>query len=531
MDWTDLLPGGKCPPGAGVALSLQTATKSALSIGSGGAGVADQDDESGLRAVRAEKIAALGKLGVDPYPYSFAVTTSAAALAMRYRDLAAGAETGDRVSIAGRIRSNRNSGMFIDLHDTTGKIQVFSHKDHLPAEALALVKLLDLGDIIGVEGLVRRTPRGELTVNAEKVTLLAKALRPLPEKYHGLADIETRYRQRYVDLIVTEESRQTLRKRSQVISVFRRVLAERGALEVETPMLHTIPGGASAKPFITHHNALDMDLYLRIAPELHLKRLIVGGLADIVYEINRCFRNEGISPRHNPEFTTLELYQAYVDYTAMIAIIEDLITAAAREVAGGLKIAYGDKSIDLTPPWPRKSMAELVREKTGIDFLAIADDAEARRQARALGAEIHETSGWGRALEAVFAHKVEDSLIQPIHVTEFPREISPLAKVHRSDPRLTERFETYMNGWEVANAFSEINDPRDQLARFEAQMRERELGDEEAQRLDADYVTALEYGMPPAGGLGLGIDRLVMILTDSPSIRDVIAFPTMRPKG
>ncbi|HKF72863.1 MAG TPA: lysine--tRNA ligase [Stellaceae bacterium] len=488
--------------------------------------------EDALHAVRLEKLGELKKLGLEAYPYSFAVTASAAELAKRYESLPAKTETQDRVAIAGRIRSIRNSGMFIDLHDASGKIQVFSHKDILPEAGMAVVRLLDIGDIIGIEGLIRRTPRGELTVNAEKVVLLAKALRPLPEKYHGLADVETRYRQRYVDLIVTEQSRETLRKRSQVISVFRRVLAARGALEVETPMLHTIPGGASAKPFITHHNALDMDLYLRIAPELHLKRLIVGGLADTVFEINRCFRNEGISPRHNPEFTTLELYAAYVDYTAMIAIIEELITAAAREVAGGLQISYGGKAIDLTAPWPRKSMAELVREKTGVDFLAIADDAVARQQARALGAEVHETSGWGRALEGVFAHKVEDALIQPIHVTEFPREISPLAKGHRgNDQRLTERFETYINGWEVANAFSEINDPRDQQARFEAQMRERELGDEEAQRLDADYVTALEYGMPPAGGLGLGIDRLVMILTDSPSIRDVIAFPTMRPKA
>ncbi|HTZ78142.1 MAG TPA: lysine--tRNA ligase, partial [Stellaceae bacterium] len=488
--------------------------------------MADKEDEGGLRAVRLEKLEALRKLGVEPYPYSFEVTATAAALAQRYESLASGTLTEDRVRIAGRIRSVRNSGMFIDLHDNSGKIQVFSHKDHLSEQGLALVKLLDIGDIIGVEGLVRRTPRGELTVNAEQVTLLAKALLPLPEKYHGLADIETRYRQRYVDLIVTEQSRETLRKRSRVVQVFRRVLTERGALEVETPMLHTIPGGASAKPFITHHNALDIDLYLRIAPELHLKRLLVGGVADIVFEINRCFRNEGISPRHNPEFTTLELYQAYVDYTAMIEITETLITAAAKEVAGGLVIPYGERTIDLTPPWPRKSMAELVQEKTGVDFMAITDDAAARQQAEALGAEVHPTSGWGRALEAVFAHKVEDSLIQPTHVTRFPREISPLAKADRDNPRLTERFETYINGWEVANAFSEINDPLDQQARFEAQMRERELGDEEAQRLDSDFVTALEYGMPPAGGLGIGIDRLVMILTNSPSIRDVIAFPT-----
>src|SRR5499427_3423344 len=338
------------------------------------------DEEDPLRRVRLEKLTALRDMGIEPYPVTFSRNAEAAELEKRHADLAAGAETQERVRVAGRIRAIRNSGMFIDLHDASGKIQIFCHKDHLAADQLALVRLLDIGDLIGVDGLVRRTPRGELTVNATEVTLLAKSLRPLPEKYHGLADIELRYRQRYLDLIMNQDSRETLRRRSRVVAAMRSFLLARGYLEVETPMLHTIPGGASAKPFITHHNALDMDLYLRIAPELHLKRLIVGGLADIVFEINRCFRNEGISPRHNPEFTTLELYQAYVDYTAMIAIIEDLITAAAREVSGGLQITYGGKAIDLTAPWPRKSMAELVREKTGVDFLAIADDAVARQQ-------------------------------------------------------------------------------------------------------------------------------------------------------
>jgi len=486
--------------------------------------------EHELRAIRLAKIAELRKLGVDPYPYSFDVTASAQELAERHLDLPAGTETQDQVKVAGRIRAYRNSGMFIDLHDASGKIQIFCHKDNLSPEQLAVVRLLDMGDLIGVEGVVRRTPRGELTVNARRVTVLAKALLPLPEKFHGLADVETRYRQRYVDLIVNEESRTTLRNRSRIIGAFRRLLDERGFLEVETPMLHSIPGGASAKPFITHHNALDIDLYLRIAPELHLKRLIVGGLSDKVFEINRCFRNEGISPRHNPEFTTLELYQAYVDYAAIMAITEDLIVAAAREITGGTRIRYGEREIDLTPPWPRRSMADLVREMTGVDFMTITDDAEARARAHSIGAEIHPTSGWGRALEAVFGARVEATLVNPVHVTGFPREISPLAKGDRNDPRLTERFETYINGWEVANAFSEINDPLDQLERFEAQMRERALGDEEAQRLDADFIQALEHGMPPAGGLGIGIDRLAMILTDSPSIRDVIAFPTLRPR-
>jgi lysyl-tRNA synthetase class 2 len=387
-----------------------------------------------------------------------------------------------------------------------------------------------LGDLIGVEGKIRRTPRGELTVNAERVTVLAKALLPLPEKYHGLADIETRYRQRYLDLIMSEESRDTLRRRSLTISAIRRLLLERGFLEVETPMLHTIPGGASAKPFVTHHNALDIDLFLRVAPEQHLKRLLVGGLSDKLFEINRNFRNEGLSPRHNPEFTSLELYQAYVDYEAMMELTEALIAGAAEAVLGSTRLTYSGREIELGGPWPRRTMAELVKERTGVDFLAITDDKAARDAALKLGAELPKTAGWGRALEAAFAAKVEDSLVAPVHVTGFPREISPLAKADRRDPRLTERFETYVNGWEVANAFSEINDPLDQQARFEAQMRERERGDEEAQHLDADFVTALEYGMPPAGGLGIGIDRLVMLLTDSPSIRDVIAFPTMRPK-
>jgi lysyl-tRNA synthetase class 2 len=395
-----------------------------------------------------------------------------------------------------------------------------------------MLRLLDLGDMIGVEGIVRRTPRGELTVNAATVTVLAKALLPLPEKFHGLADLETRYRQRYLDLIVNPESRETLRRRSLIIAGIRRLLLERGYLEVETPMLHTIAGGATAKPFVTHHNALDMDLYLRIAPELHLKRLIVGGLSDKVFEINRCFRNEGLSPRHNPEFTSLELYEAYADYTDMMALTETLIAGAAEAVCGATKVTYGDRTIDLTPPWPRRSMAALVQDKTGVDFLALDGAAPAIAAARKLGCDVAGTASWGHALEAAFAHAVEPGLVQPTHVIDFPRDISPLAKAHRGgDSRLVERFETYVNGWEVANAFSELTDPRDQLARFEAQMRARAGGDDEAQMLDADFVAALEYGMPPTGGLGIGIDRLVMLLTNSPSIRDVIAFPTMRPKG
>ncbi|MBV9862268.1 MAG: lysine--tRNA ligase [Alphaproteobacteria bacterium] len=489
----------------------------------------DQGEDQ-FRSVRLAKLDALKAAGVDPYPVSFRRDAEAAEIERRHAELAAGAETEDRVRVAGRIRAIRNSGMFIDLHDASGKIQIFSHKDHLGPDALALLRQLDLGDVIGVEGLVRRTPRGELTVNAAAITLLAKALRPLPEKYHGLADVELRYRQRYLDLIMNPQSRETLRRRSRVVAAMRGWLLARGYLEVETPMLHAIPGGASAKPFITHHNALDLDLYLRIAPELHLKRLVVGGLADKLFEINRCFRNEGLSPRHNPEFTSLELYEAYVDYTAMMALTEALIAHAAQEAAGGLRMSYGGVEIDLTPPWPRRGMADLVREATGIDFLALPDAAAARAAAASLGCALTGAENWGQALEAAFAARVEDTLVQPVHVIGFPRDISPLAKADRADSRLVERFETYVNGWEVANAFSELNDPQDQRSRFEAQMRARAAGDEEAQPLDEDYVTALEYGLPPCGGLGIGIDRLVMLLTDSPSIRDVIAFPTLRPR-
>src|SRR5271166_1916051 len=488
------------------------------------------DAEDPLRAARLAKLEGLKELGIDPYPYAFARTHEASEIERRYAGLAAGAETGEQVRVAGRIRAIRNGGMFIDLHDISGKIQIFCHRDYLDPQNLAAVRLLDIGDLIGVEGLVRRTPRGELTVNATAVSVLAKTLRPLPEKYHGLADIELRYRQRYLDLIMNPESRDTLRRRSQVVAALRNHLVTCGYLEVETPMLHTIPGGASAKPFVTHHNALDIDLYLRIAPELHLKRLVVGGLADKVFEINRCFRNEGLSPRHNPEFTTLELYEAYVDYTAMMKLTEELITAVAEAVLGTLQINYGGTVIDLSPPWPRRGMAELVHAATGVDFLAFPDAETARRAAAALGAGLTGSENWGQVLEAVFGERVEDTLIQPIHVTGFPRDISPLAKADRTDPRLAERFETYIYGWEVANAFSELTDPQDQQARFEAQMRARAAGDEEAQPLDEDYVTALEYGLPPCGGLGIGIDRLVMLLTDSPSIRDVIAFPTLRPR-
>ena len=483
-----------------------------------------------LRAPRLEKLAAMREAGIEPYPYSFKTDSTAAALHHGYADLADDTVTEDTVRIAGRIRAMRNNGMFIDLHDATGKIQVFSHKDFLSEPELAKLKLLDIGDMLGIEGQVRRTRRGELSVNARAITVLAKALLPLPEKYHGLTDVEARYRQRYLDLIMNESSREVLRTRSRVVSEIRAFMTGRGFLEVETPMLHPILGGASAKPFVTHHNALDADLYLRIAPELYLKRLIVGGLSERVFEINRSFRNEGLSPRHNPEFTMMELYQAYADYHDMMALAEELLARLAEVATGSTTVVYDGNEIDFAGPYPRRPMAALVEEVTGIDFMGL-DEAAARKAAEAQDCEIAGTETWGESLEKVYGHKVEHTLIQPVHVTDFPRDISPLAKAHRQDARLTERFETLVNGWEIANAFSELTDPQDQYERFQAQVAAREAGDDEAQMMDLDYVTALEHGMPPAGGMGVGIDRLVMLLTGAPSIRDVIAFPTLRRKG
>ncbi len=491
---------------------------------------APHDNDNPIVQPRLEKLAALRAAGIDPYPYRFAASDTAAGLQSTHADLPAEATTNQRAVIAGRIRAMRNSGMFIDLHDTTGKIQVFSHKDNLNETERAKLKLLDIGDLIGVDGVVRRTKRGELTVDARGITILAKTLLPLPEKYHGMQDVEQRYRKRYLDLIMNEDSRETLRSRSRIVQAMRMVMVDRGYLEVETPMLHPILGGASAKPFVTHHNTLDMDLYLRVAPELYLKKLVVGGLSDRVFEINRCFRNEGISPRHNPEFTTLESYQAYADYTDIMELTEALLAAAARAATGGTAVSYAGNEIDFAGPYPRKSMVDLVREQTHVDFAETRSAEEARDKVRSLDLPLTGKENWGQCVELVFGETVEPKLIQPTHVIDFPREISPLAKAHRSDPRLTERFETYVNGWELANAFSELTDPQDQYERFLAQMQAREAGDDEAQMMDRDYVTALEYGLPPCGGLGVGIDRLCMLLTGSPSIRDVIAFPTLRAK-
>lgn len=484
-----------------------------------------------VRDGKLQNLAYFQQQGIDPYPHSFKPDSKAADLHDKYAELADGAVTEDTVIVAGRITAYRNSGMFIDLTDTTGKVQIFCHKQDLDETQLQHIAHLDLGDIIGVEGYVRRTPRSELTINAKRVTLLTKSLQPMPDKHHGLSDIEQRYRQRYADLIANDESRDTLRKRSRIIQSVRETLNNKDYIEVETPALHVIPGGTTAKPFMTHHNALDMPLSLRIALELHLKRLIVGGLADGVYEIGRVFRNEGTSVKHNPEFTMLELYIAYTDYHDIMDVTEEIVANACLAANGTLKIKYGEHEIDFSPGWPRKSMVDLVKEHVGIDFNTITDLDEARTLAKDHGLHVEKYMSWGEIVELFFGEKVEALLIQPTHVIDLPRDISPLAKVHRNNPRLTERFESYVNGWEIANAFSELNDPIDQYNRFKDQVAKREAGHDEAQHLDLDFITALEYGMPPTGGLGVGIDRLVMLLTNSPSIRDVIAFPTMRHKS
>ena len=483
-----------------------------------------------IRAVRIQKLAELADKGINPYPYSFDKNATSKFLQEKYKDLENGQELPDEYKVAGRVMAVRNSGMFIDLADSDGKIQIFSHKDNLSPEQLQLLKLVDIGDIVGFTGNIRRTPRGELTIKAKDIKMLTKSLKPLPEKFHGLTDVETRYRQRYVDMIMNPEVRDTFRKRSLIIQKIREYLTREGFLEVETPMLHNQAGGAAARPFETHHNTLDMDMVLRIAPELHLKRLMVGGLSEKIFEINRCFRNEGIDATHNPEFTTIELYQAYVDYNDMMKLTENLVAHVALEVLGTMKIKFGENEIDLTPPWDRKTMIGAIKEYTGVDFLEFYTAQEAIDAARKMGIEAEDDLNWGKAVELVFEEKVEPKLIQPIHIMDYPREISPLAKVHRDNIRLTERFESRINGWEIANAFSELTDPIDQRQRFEAQALAKAQGDEEACGIDEDFINALEYGMPPTGGMGMGIDRLVMLLTNSSTIRDVIAFPTLKNK-
>lgn len=482
-----------------------------------------------FRKARLEKLKTLVEKDINPYPSRFDATHSLGSIHEQYSDLKAGQETTDQVRVCGRIRSLRNSGMFIDIHDPYDKLQLFCHNNHLSSHSQDLLSNLDLGDFIGVTGHIRRTPRNEITVNVVDIYILTKTLLPLPEKYHGLQDTETRMRQRYLDLLATPETRHILRSRSEIVAAMRHQLIEWKFLEVETPMLHVITGGAAARPFVTHHNTMDMDLFLRIAPELYLKRLMVGGLSDRLFEINRNFRNEGLSTRHNPEFTMIELYQAYADYTDMMTLTENLVESIALKVFGTTEFQFGDHTLSMKAPWPRVSMIESVFKATNIDFRDLNQDT-ARKTCEKLGFDTPETLSWGQALEWVFGEKVEPTLIQPTHITDLPVDISPLAKKHTLDQRLTERFESFVCGMELANGFSELSDPIDQRKRFEAQMIAKEQGDHEAHMMDADYITALNYGLPPTGGLGIGVDRLVMLLTNASSIREVIAFPTVKPR-
>ncbi|MBE3573596.1 MAG: lysine--tRNA ligase [Moorella humiferrea] len=476
-------------------------------------------------AVRLEKLKELREEGIDPYGGRFARTHTTAQVRLNFEEL-----EGREASLAGRIMAIRGHGKasFVDLQDRDGRLQLYIRIDNVGAELYGFFRKLDIGDIIGVKGRVFRTHRGEISLEVRDLVLLCKSLRPLPEKWHGLKDVDLRYRQRYLDLIVNPEVKDVFITRAKILRAIRSFLDARGFLEVETPSMHAIPGGAAARPFITHHNALDIDLYLRIALELHLKRLLVGGL-EKVYEMGRVFRNEGISTKHNPEFTMIELYQAYADYEDMMHLLEEMVAYVAAEALGRTNVTYQGEEINLTPPWPRLTMFAAIEKYTGVDFSRLNEE-EARRAAMELGVELEPGLDWGKIINEVFEAKVEPHLIQPTFILDYPVAISPLAKRKKDNPELTYRFEAFIAGRELANAFSELNDPLDQRRRFEEQMAARAAGDEEAHMLDEDFLRALEYGMPPAGGMGIGIDRLVMILTDSPSIRDVILFPTMRPK-
>ena len=489
---------------------------------------APEQDLSEILKVRREKLAALRAEGRDPFKETrFDVTHHAQDIKDNFDAL-----EGSEVRVAGRLMSKRGMGKvsFCDLQDKSGRIQLYARKDEMDEEEYNRFKKYDIGDIVGVEGEVFRTQRGEMSVRAKKITLLSKSLRPLPEKYHGLTDKEARYRQRYVDLIINPESKRNFEIRSRFVAYLRRYLDSIGFMEVETPVLSPIAGGANARPFITHHNTLDIDMYMRIATELHLKRLIVGGM-ERVYEVGRIFRNEGMDTKHNPEFTTCELYQAYTNLDGMMDILEAILSGAAKEILGTYQIQWLGKDIDLTPSWKRVTMADAVKEVTGADFMAIEGDAEAAvALAKSVGVDMDGVDKtWGNALYETFDQKVEETLVQPTFITMYPVEVSPLAKRSPSDPYLTERYEMFVCGCEMGNAFTELNDPMDQYERFKAQVEKRANGDDEAEMMDEDYVMALEYGLPPTGGLGFGIDRCAMMLCGTDSIRDVILFPTMKP--
>lgn len=489
---------------------------------------APEQDLSEILKVRREKLAALRAEGRDPFKETrFDVTHHAQDIKDNFDAL-----EGSEVRVAGRLMSKRGMGKvsFCDLQDKSGRIQLYARKDEMDEEEYNRFKKYDIGDIVGVEGEVFRTQRGEMSVRAKKITLLSKSLRPLPEKYHGLTDKEARYRQRYVDLIINPESKRNFEIRSRFVAYLRRYLDSIGFMEVETPVLSPIAGGANARPFITHHNTLDIDMYMRIATELHLKRLIVGGM-ERVYEVGRIFRNEGMDTKHNPEFTTCELYQAYTNLDGMMDILEGILSGAAKEILGTYQLQWLGHDVDLTPSWRRVTMADAVKDVTGADFMAILGDADAAvALAKSVGVDMENVAHtWGNALYETFDQKVESTLIQPTFITMYPVEVSPLAKRSPEQPALTERYEMFICGCEMGNAFSELNDPIDQYQRFKAQAEKRAHGDEEANMMDEDFVMALEYGMPPTGGLGFGIDRCAMLLCGASSIRDVILFPTMKP--
>lgn len=486
----------------------------------------NQQNLSDVIRVRHEKLEKLIEEGRNPYEVvKYDKDADAAQIKASYSDY-----EGKTVSMAGRLVSKRVMGKasFANLLDSTGTMQLYVSRDDLGDENYAAFKKTDIGDIIGVKGIVFTTKMGEISVHCKSVELLSKSLLPLPEKFHGLKDTDLRYRQRYVDLIANPEVKQTFVMRSRIIKALRNFLDDQGFIEVETPVLNTIAGGASARPFITHHNTLDIDMYMRIAPELYLKRLIVGGF-EKVYEVGRLFRNEGMDTKHNPEFTTVELYQAYTDYHGMMDLTERLFGYIADEVRGTRKISYQGVEVDLTSPWARMTMAEAVKKYTGIDFDATDDVEVLSAQAKKAGVELAKDLTWGKLLYECFDQKVEEHLVQPTFIYDYPVEVSPLAKKKASDKRLTERFEFFITAREMGNAFSELNDPIDQRERFMTQVKEREKGDDEAQMMDEDYVNALMYGMPPTGGLGIGVDRMVMLFTDEASIRDVLLFPTMKP--
>ena len=490
--------------------------------------VPQEENLSQLLQIRRDKLKELQESGNDPFQITrYEMDNDSANIKANFDAL-----EGQAVSVAGRLMSKRGMGKvsFCDLQDKSGRIQLYARRDEMDEAEYARFKKFDIGDIVGVKGVVFRTQRGEMSVRVERVTLLSKSLLPLPEKFHGLTNTELRYRQRYVDLIVNPEVKRNFVIRSQFIKHVREFMDNRGFMEVETPVLNTISGGATARPFITHHNTLDIDMYMRIATELPLKRLIVGGM-DRVYEIGRIFRNEGMDPKHNPEFTTIELYQAYADFNDMMDLFEDLLTSAAQKLLGTYQLEWQGEKLDLTPGWPRLPMHEAVKQYCGIDFTAITSDEEAVAAAKSIGVELPETAEktWGNALYECFDQKVEEKLIQPTFITMHPVDMSPLAKRSPKDPRLTERFELFICHSEMGNAFSELNDPIDQRERFQKQVELRDKGDDEAGMMDDDFITALEYGLPPTGGLGIGIDRCVMMLTNSDSIREVILFPTMKP--